>query len=133
MNDKFREELKNSRLLPSAPDQFLFHYKDTPNKIFSADFAMGIKYVINKVPADGEFYGHYTELSVNTLVDNGEWVVVDSSDHFADKCELLESRIANLEKWLRELIVDVDTEDFANLDIETTLDAYGLPPIKEKK
>jgi len=34
-------------------------------------------------------------------------------------------RIANLEKWLAEMIT-LDPDDFAILDIDTTLSAYGL-------
>lgn len=99
---EFHEEMKNSRWLPSAPEQFLFHYKGEPSRVFSAEFKMGLKYVIHKVPGDGAFYGHQTELNVNTWVDSGEWVVVASGNHFDEPdVEKLQDIITDLELKLQ--------------------------------
>jgi len=74
------------------------------------------------------------ELKEEKLQHGFTKISLDSTKTHLNSCETAlssrDDRIENLEKWLRELIVEVDPGDFGRLDVETTLDAYGLPPLQ---
>lgn len=113
--DKLNEALRQYR--HNNSDEFVFGYD---------------KDAIDRLVAELE-----AQLKEEKLQHGLTKISLDHRTTHLNSCEvalhLRDNRIESLEKWLRELIVDVDTEDFANLDIETTLDTYGLPPIMEKE